>query len=122
MIARRKVSFGGPNQFGGFRAVAPSWTMAMRARVFRRIVVLDDIAAINNARCALLDEFLGAVEDFGIGRFATAADQHGDASGDFDDLVIPAHVVGRIGLDDIRAGPPPGATSGRILSKSPSTI
>ena len=50
--------------------------------------MLDDVAAVNDARGALLDQFFGAFEDFLVGRFAAAADEDGNAAGDFDDFVV----------------------------------
>ena len=65
--------------------------------------VLDDVAAIDDAGSALLDEFLGAFEDFLIGGLAAAADEDGNLAGDLDDFVVNRDVVRGIGLDDVRA-------------------
>jgi hypothetical protein len=65
--------------------------------------VLNDVATVNDAGGALLDEFFGAFEDFLVGRFATAAHEDGDAAGDLDDFVVNGNVVGGIGLDDVGA-------------------
>jgi uncharacterized protein (TIGR00645 family) len=67
------------------------------------VLVLDDVASVNDASGALLDECLGAGEDLCIGGLAAAADEDRDPSGGLDDLVINGHVVRRICLDDIRA-------------------
>ncbi len=65
--------------------------------------MLNDVAAIHDARRPLLDERLGALENFLIRRLATAPHQHRNAAGNLDDLVVLGHVVGGIRLDDIGA-------------------
>jgi hypothetical protein len=67
-----------------------------------RIVVLNDIAPVHDSGGALFDELFRAQQDLGVGRFAAAAHQNGNAARNFDDVVVKAHVVGGIGLDDIR--------------------
>ena len=74
-----------------------------RAHDARRVAVLDDIAAINNAPRALFQEALGALEDLGVADFAAAADEQGDVAGGLDDFVVAGDVVGRVGFDDIGA-------------------
>src|SRR3989449_478391 len=68
------------------------------------VAMLNDVAAINDAGGALLDQLFGAFQNFFVGRFAAAAHKHRDTTRDFDNFVINAHVVGRIRLDDVRAG------------------
>jgi hypothetical protein len=75
--------------FSAFCTVAPSCTMAMRARVMPcGIRVLDDVAAIDNASRALLQQSLGAFEDFLVAHTTATAHEHRDAGGGFDDLVV----------------------------------
>ena len=42
-----------------------------------------------------------ALKDFAVADATTATHENGDAGGGFDDFVVDAHVVGRIGLDDV---------------------
>ena len=64
--------------------------------------MLDDVAAVNDARRALLDQPLRAREDFRVRRLAAPAHQHGNAAGDFDHAMVNADIIRRIGLDDVR--------------------
>ena len=89
-------------------AGAPSCTTDISAAViFGRVVVLDDVAAVDDARRALLEHGVGALEDLLVGDAAAAAQQQRDA-GDLDDAVVLADVVGRVGLDHV------GAELGRL--------
>ncbi len=65
--------------------------------------VLDDVAAIDDAVCALPDEDFGAAEDFVVGRAAAAADQDGDGAGDFDNAMVFGGVGGGVGFDNVGA-------------------
>ena len=67
------------------------------------IGVLNDVAAIDDARGALLDELFGPAQDFLVRGPAAAPHQHGDFSGNLNHLVIGAHVLRRVGLDDVGA-------------------
>ena len=67
------------------------------------VLMLDHIAAVDDAGHALFDELFRALEDFLVGSLSAATDEHRDASGDFHHFVIDAHVIGRVGLDDVRA-------------------
>ena len=40
--------------------------------------MLNDISAVDNARGTLLNQFFGALEDFLVGSFASAADEDGN--------------------------------------------
>ena len=64
--------------------------------------MLDDVAAVDDARGALLEHGVGALEDLLVGDAAAAAQQQRDA-GDLDDAVVLGDVVGRVGLDDVGA-------------------
>ena len=66
-----------------------------------RIGVLDDIATVDDSGGSLLEETLGAFENFAVTDTATATNEDGNAAGGFDDFVVEAHVVGGIGLDDV---------------------
>ena len=50
---------------------------------------------------ALLQEALGALEDFLITHTATTADEHRDPARSFHDLVVKADVVGGVCFDDV---------------------
>ena len=54
----------------------------------RRILMLDDIAPVDDPGRALLNKCFGALEDFLIGRLTAAANQHRYACGNFNDFVI----------------------------------
>jgi hypothetical protein len=66
-------------------------------------VVLDDIAAVDDAVDALVEEIGGALEDGAVVDLAAATDEDGDAAGDLNDLVVEGGVIGGVGLDDIGA-------------------
>ena len=66
-----------------------------------RVGVLDDVAAVHDARCALGDELLGALEDLSVGGLAAAANEHRNAAGDLHHAVVHRHVIGGVGLDDV---------------------
>lgn len=63
--------------------------------------VLNDVAAIDDTGSALFHEILGALEDLSVRRFSPSPDQNGYSTGDFDYLMIDAHIVRGIGLDDV---------------------
>jgi hypothetical protein len=102
--------------------VAPSWTTAIRARVIRRGGVLDDVAAIDDAGGALLQERGGALEDLGLGRLAAAAHEDGDAARRSRSPCGRRHVVGGVGLDDVGAELHGLADERDDLRGSPSTM
>jgi hypothetical protein len=67
------------------------------------VVVLDDVAAVDDAVDALFKEGGGAFENGAVVDFAAAADEDGDAACGFDDLVVEGDVVGGVGFDDVGA-------------------
>ena len=97
----------GPLSHGGGRrlvAGAPSWTIAISAARHRgRVVVLDDVAAVDDAGRALLHDRVGPAQDLLVGRSAAAAHEHGNAAGDLDHAAVVAEVVRRVGLDHVGA-------------------
>ena len=64
--------------------------------------MLNDVATVDDSVNALFEETCGTFENDSVGHFAAAADQHRHATGRLNDLMIEAHVVGRVGLDDVR--------------------
>src|SRR6266480_8114035 len=68
----------GLDEFGGlFRARAFMHDGHQRAGHAGGIAVLENVAAINNAGSALLGQLFGVFQNFFVGRFAAAADEHG---------------------------------------------
>src|ERR1035437_10800595 len=65
--------------------------------------VLDNVAAVNDAGGPLRQEVVRALGDFAVADFATAAHEHRNAAGGLDHLMIAAHIVGGVGLDDVGA-------------------
>jgi hypothetical protein len=65
--------------------------------------VLNDVATVDDAGCALSEQIVGALQDFPISHLAAPTYEHRDAAGGFDHLVVAADVVRGIGLDHIGA-------------------
>ena len=63
------------------------------------IGVLDDSAPVHDSGGSLVQESLGALEDFAIADATSATNEDGNAAGGFDDFVLEAHVVGGIRFD-----------------------
>ena len=66
------------------------------------VFVLNNIATVDNPRSSLPHQSLRALEDFLIRRLASAPHEERNAAGDLNNLVVQAHVVSRVRLDDIR--------------------
>ena len=71
--------------------------------VTAKVVHAVDGQGVDNAGRPLLNETLRAFENFPVAHASTAAHEDGNARGRFNDLVIHAHVIRRVSLDDVRA-------------------
>ena len=67
----------------------------------RRVVVLDDVAAVDDAGRALGHHRLRPAQDRLVGRSTTAAHEHRDVTGDLDHAAIVVEIVRRVGLDHV---------------------
>ena len=65
--------------------------------------MLDDVAAIDDARSALRQQALRSTKELLVADAAATANQHLDVAGDFQDAVVVLDVGGRICLDDVSA-------------------
>src|SRR5262245_50389254 len=74
-----------------------------RTRDGGRFRVLNDVATVNDAGRALFDQSLGALQNLEVGNLSATAHEDRDLSGSLDNLVINAHIVGRVSLNDVGA-------------------